>query len=521
MTRAPASHPVLVAGQWEEGTSTEVVRSTNATTEEEVATFTCTGADQLDRAARGAEEAFEVLRQTSPGERADLLAAIANRLTGDEEAIVSCAHAETALGPTRLRGELARTTGQLHLFAALVRDGRYLDVRIDHVSASTPDLRFHRVPVGPVAVFGASNFPLAFSNAGGDTASALAAGCPVIVKAHPAHLRTGALVSGHIAEAIRAAGLPGGTHSALVGQGNALGEALVRHPSISAVGFTGSRSGGLALQSAAQHRPIPIPVYAEMSSLNPVILFPSALTEQTAAAYLESLTLGSGQFCTKPGLLLVPEGPDGDRFVSCLARLLEAKVGQTMLTPGIGEALVEASYAVGNLDGVTQVGRGRPGESASAAAPQVFSTSATQLAAEERLHTEMFGAAGLIARYAGEEDLLAAIRALPGQLTATVHAQPGESAMLVPLLRLLERKAGRILLGGWPTGVAVTHTMVHGGPFPATTDARATSVGTAAIDRFLRPVTYQNTPEELLPHAVQESNPWGAPREVDAFSTAG
>ncbi|QOR71637.1 aldehyde dehydrogenase (NADP(+)) [Ruania alkalisoli] len=517
-TTPTTRQPVLVAGQWEDGAADETLHSVDATSGERLASYACAGPDQIDRAARAAADAFETLRATSPQQRAELLEDIAARLAGDEEAIVTVAHTETGLPIARLQGELARTTGQLRLFSSLLDEASYLDVRIDHATDTTPDLRFHRIPVGPVAVFGASNFPLAFSNAGGDTASALAAGCPVIVKAHQAHLGTGARVSGHIADAVAAAGLPGGTHSALVGRGRVLGTALVQHPAIAAVGFTGSRSGGLALVAAAQSRPDPIPVFAEMSSLNPAILFPSALTDATAAAYLDSLTLGAGQFCTKPGLLLVPEGPDGDRFVAEVARLLESRVGQTMLTAGIGDALAEASSAVGGLDGVTEVGRGTPGGAATAAAPQVFSTSAARIAADERTHTEMFGAAGLIARYAGEEDLLAAVRALPGQLTATVHAETEESPVLVPLLRLLERKAGRIIVGGWPTGVAVAHTMVHGGPFPATTDARVTSVGTAAIDRFLRPVTYQSTPEALLPPAVQEENPWGTPRAIDVFS---
>ncbi|GAB3615643.1 aldehyde dehydrogenase (NADP(+)) [Okibacterium endophyticum] len=509
-----------IAGEWEAGEGSGALQSANPATGEKLdPAFVAAHTEQVDRAARAADDAFDEFRSTSPAQRGNLLVDIAERLDADAEAIVERAQLETGLSRSRLRGELSRTTGQLRLFSSLLGEGGFADVRIDHADAraGTPDVRFHRIPIGPVAVFGASNFPLAFSSGGGDTASALAAGCPVVVKAHNAHLGTGMMVSRHITDAISEARLPGGVYSALVGPGNGIGTALVRHPSIKAVGFTGSRSGGLALVEAARDRHEPIPVFAEMSSINPVVLFPSALTEKTAHDYVDSLTLGSGQLCTNPGLLLLPTGATGDEFVGKIAEALTETVGQTMLTHGIRDAFETATAGIAAAHGVREIARGTAGDALNAPAPRLFEVDATRFAEQPELQAEMFGAAGLVVRYSTTEQLLTAVSALGGQLTASVHAEAGESDALPTLFRLLERRAGRIIVGGWPTGVAVSHAMVHGGPFPATSDSRATSVGTAAIERFLRPITYQHTPDVFLPHPLREDNPWRLPRVVDAF----
>ncbi|MCO1653782.1 aldehyde dehydrogenase (NADP(+)) [Pseudonocardia sp. S2-4] len=511
---------MLVAGEPVVGTEGEVRAVDPATGAALEPAFGAGGAAEVERAARAAEEAFDTYRATSPQERAAFLERIADAVEGLGDELVERARAESGLPEARLRTERGRTTGQLRLFAEVLREGSSTGVRIDPARpdrepAPRPDVRQRRVPVGPVAVFGSSNFPLAFSNAGGDTASALAAGCPVVVKAHNAHPGTGMLVAGAVAEAVAASGLPGGVYSSLIGAGTEIGAALVGHPLIAAVGFTGSRAGGLALLAVAQARPQPIPVYAEMSSINPVYLFPDRLTDDVATGFVGSLTLGAGQFCTNPGLVFVPRGGAGDRFVATVGAQVGAAAGQTMLTAGIGRAFVDAAARVAAVAGVREVGRGSAGPTGNAPAPAVFEVDVRDFLARPELQAEMFGAAALIVRHDGVDDLLAATRALEGQLTATVHAAPAEYADVARLLPALERRAGRIVFGGWPTGVEVNHAMVHGGPFPATSDGRTTSVGTLAIERFLRPVAYQDLPAELLPEPVHPDNPWRQLRRVD------
>ncbi|MDU0315058.1 aldehyde dehydrogenase (NADP(+)) [Phycicoccus sp. M110.8] len=479
---------------------------------------------QLQAATQAAAEAFDEYRATSPAVRAVFLERVAEEIEADAAAIIDRAVAESGLPTARLTGELARTTGQLTMFADVVRLGDHLEARIDPaLPVRTPlpraDIRQRQVPLGPVAVFGASNFPLAFSVAGGDTASALAAGCPVVVKAHNAHPGTSELVGAAVARAVASCGLPAGLFSLVFGQGNEIGQALVRDPRIKAVGFTGSRAGGLALVAAAAERREPIPVFAEMSSVNPVVVLPGSIGEgradALAAAYVGSLVLGSGQFCTNPGITFVPAGPDGDAFLAAAATAVRETSGQTMLTTGIAEAYDTGVEALRSTSGVTVEAEGRRGEVTNAPAPLLASTTTQVLREEPAVTEEVFGAAGLVVRWSDPTELVESVGRLEGQLTITVHAAPSDEAEARRLLPLLETKAGRILFNGWPTGVEVGHAMVHGGPFPATSDSRSTSVGSLAIYRFQRPVAYQDVPAALLPPAIRDDNPWGVAQRID------
>ncbi|QBR01413.1 aldehyde dehydrogenase (NADP(+)) [Paraburkholderia pallida] len=482
------------------------------------------GAAEVERAARLAERAFDTFRNLPLEERARFLEAIAENIVDTGEALIERAHAETGLSVARLQGERSRTVGQLHLFARVVRDGRFLGATVDHAQPERQplpraDLRLAKVPLGPVAVFGASNFPLAFSVAGGDTASAFAAGAPVIVKAHGAHLGTSELVGRAIQKAVRDCGLPEGVFSLLFGAGRELGEALVAHPTIKAVGFTGSRQGGLALMRIANARPEPIPVYAEMSSINPVFLFPGALARRAEAigkGFADSLTLGVGQFCTNPGLVFAVDGPDLDRFVDSAAQALSTKSAQTMLTPGIFEAFCSGTRAVEGVQGVRKVAQGQAaGALANAAEASLYVTDAKRLLAAPELESEMFGPASIVVRATNIEELVEVAEHVEGQLTVTLQIEPDDYPHARRLLPVLERKAGRILANGFPTGVEVCHAMVHGGPFPSTSNAMFTSVGATAIERFLRPICYQDLPDTLLPEVVKEGNPLGLSRIVD------
>ena len=383
--------------------------------------------------------------------------------------------------------------------------------------APRSDLRRMNAALGPVVVFGASNFPLAFSVAGGDTASAFAAGCPVIVKGHPAHPGTGELVARAIQAAVVSCELPSGVFSFLPGATHELGAALTVDLRIKAVAFTGSRSGGLALAEIAARRPEPIPVYAEMSSINPVVLAPTALAaraEEIAASYIASLTLGAGQFCTNPGLVFAIDGPDLDRFIAAASSAIAVNEAAVMLTPGISGA-----YARGVADmealALKRVAEGRASAGPNRGQAALFVTSAEAFVNNPALAHEVFGAFSLIVRCGDAEELVHALVALEGQLTATLQIEKDDEALAARLLPLLRNKAGRILANGWPTGVEVTHAMVHGGPYPATSDGRTTSVGTLAMMRFLRPVCYQDVPDALLPPPLKVGNPWRAPRRVD------
>ncbi|BBE35665.1 2,5-dioxovalerate dehydrogenase [Sphingosinicella microcystinivorans] len=475
-----------------------------------------------DRAAALADAAFDAYRETAPEARAVFLETIADNILAIGDALIERAMAETGLPRARLEGERGRTMGQLRLFADIVRDGGYLGLRVDPAMPERQplprsDLRLRHIPLGPVVVFGASNFPLAFSVAGGDTASALAAGCPVIVKAHSAHPGTSALVGRAVRDAVAACGLPEGVFSMIFDSGRAAGQALVADPRVKAVGFTGSRGGGLALVAIAQARPEPIPVYAEMSSINPVILLPQALEERAEAigkGFVASLTLGAGQFCTNPGLVIAVEGPALDRFVASTAEALGMVPAATMLTPGIHAAYARGAAATADNPAVEVAARGQGGGGCAGQAA-FFTTSAAAFLKDRSLQEEMFGAASLLVRCADADELAAVVASLEGQLTAALHLADGDHDAVRALLPLLERKAGRILVNGFGTGVEVSHAMVHGGPFPSTSDARTTSVGGLAIQRFLRPVCYQDMPDALLPDALKAANPLGFDRLVN------
>ncbi|QCP53583.1 aldehyde dehydrogenase (NADP(+)) [Trinickia violacea] len=479
--------------------------------------FGAGGAADVARACELAAQAFDAFRAAPLETRARLLESIAENILALGDALIERAHLESALPMARLEGERGRTVGQLKLFASLVRDGRWCGAVLDSALPERKplprsDLRAQKIGLGPVAVFGASNFPLAFSVAGGDTASALAAGCPVVVKAHPAHLGTSELVGRAIQKAVADSGLPEGVFSLLIGAGNEVGEALVAHPAIKAVGFTGSRRGGLALTGIAARRKEPIPVYAEMSSVNPMFLLPAALAargETIAQGFVDSLTLGVGQFCTNPGVLIALESAELDRFVDATARGLAQKSAQTMLTAGIAAAYRDGIDVRAQAADVTRVADGAPSDAHCAARAALFRTTAAQFLANEHLQDEIFGPASLIVACRDADELLRVAEHLEGQLTATLQIDREDYALAQRLLPTLERKAGRILANGFPTGVEVSYAMVHGGPFPATSDARTTSVGAMAIERFLRPVCYQDLPAELLPEALRDDNPLG------------
>ncbi|QJU55698.1 aldehyde dehydrogenase (NADP(+)) [Herbiconiux sp. KACC 21604] len=478
-----------------------------------MSTTTSTNPAEVRRLASAAERSFTVTASASPAARIGWLHAVAEVLDENVDDLVQLADAETSLGVARLTGEVARTSGQLRLFADVVAEGSYLEAVIDHAVPSAtpprPELRRLLRPIGPVAVFAASNFPFAFSVAGGDTASALAVGCPVIVKAHPGHpelsRRTGELVTG----ALRAAGAPEGVFAVV--EGYEAGLALVDDPAIRAVAFTGSLAGGRALHDRAARRPSPIPFFGELGSLNPVVVTPGAdaaggarLAEELAASF----QLGAGQFCTKPGVVFVPQG-------SALERALPEHVGAApaaLLTSSIATGYDEGVRRLAAIDGVSVVAGGVE----NGARPVVLAVDASTLA--ERQHdilTEVFGPVTVLVRYTGDaqgDDLGRALDALEGSLTATLHAAPGEE--VAPVLARLENLAGRVLFEGWPTGVAVTWAQHHGGPWPATTSGH-TSVGATAVRRFLRPIAYQSAPADSLPEALRDDNPLRIPRRVD------
>lgn len=483
----------------------------------------------VDHALRAAAAAADVLRAGRAEDRADFLDAIATEIEALGDALLARAQAETALPLARLQGERARTCGQLRLFAKTVREGSWVDARIDPaLPARQPlpraDLRRMLRPLGPVVVFGSSNFPLAFSVAGGDTASAFAAGCPVVVKAHRAHPGTSELVGGAIARAVVAGGLPAGTFSLLHGGGASIGIELVRHPATAAVGFTGSHPAGRALFDAAASRPHPIPVFAEMSSLNPLFLLPGALQARGAAlaqGLLGSFTLGVGQFCTKPGLVFALRSPETDAFLAAFAAAVQAAPSGTMLNPGILDSFERNRELVTALPEVRLLAcAAAAADSAKTqAGPSVAVTTARNFLRTPALATEAFGPFTVVIVADSADELAACAAALEGQLTATVHGTPADLAAARPLLAALERVAGRLLLNGFPTGVEVCPAMHHGGPYPATTDVRFTSVGTAALLRFARPVCYQDFADELLPPELQDANPRGIMRLVDGRLT--
>ncbi len=471
--------------------------------------YTSATATDVERAVTHAVAAAEVLAQTSGRERAVLLRAIADGIDASSSALIDRAHRETALPGPRLTGEVARTSNQLRLFADVLEEGSWVSARIETADPTRtpprPDLRSMLRPLGPVAVFGASNFPLAFSVAGGDTASALAAGNPVLVKAHPAHPGTSEIVGNIISQAVSQAGLPGGVFSLLFDSGHAIGSALVQHPEIKAVAFTGSFRGGRALMDLAARRPIPIPVYAEMGSTNPVFVLPGALAERAAALATglhASFTLGGGQFCTKPGLVFA-EATHGRAFTDALRNAVESTPAFSLLSDGISKTYTHALLARQPL--VTA--QGTSANAGFSVRGALLETTGDAFLADDHLAEEVFGPITLLVHCTSREQMLDAARALAGHLTATVLGTDQDLAGHADLLRILETRVGRVICNAFPTGVEVNHAMVHGGPYPATSDGRSTSVGSQAIFRFTRPVCYQGMPDVLLPPALQDANP--------------
>ncbi|MCV9947583.1 aldehyde dehydrogenase (NADP(+)) [Rhizobium sp. BT-175] len=463
----------------------------------------------IDHAVRAAEDAFASYGFSSRSARTAFLRTIADEIDAREEAITEIAVQETGLSDARIKSERARTTGQLRLFASHIEKGDYLDRRHDPANPqrqplAKPDLKLMQLPIGPVGVFGASNFPLAFSTAGGDTASALAAGCPVIVKGHPAHPGTGEIVAEAIEAAIRKCGQHPGVFSLIQSNTNEAGEALVKHPLIHAIGFTGSLRGGRALFNLAQSRPAPIPFYGELGSVNPMFLLPAALAargKKIAQGWAASLTMGAGQFCTNPGVAILLDGHDADAFLDAAQAALETITEQPMLTGGIAEAYRRGRDRLAGSKcarvRLASTGAGR------SATPDLLETTGAEWLANPDLHEEVFGPFGIVVRARDEAEMIEIARGIEGQLTCTLHMDDADNALAASLVPILQRKAGRLLANGFATGVEVSDAMMHGGPYPASTAPSATSVGTLAIRRFLRPVAFQDMPASLLPADLQ------------------
>ncbi|MCX2722566.1 aldehyde dehydrogenase (NADP(+)) [Roseibium salinum] len=491
----------LIAGEW---VSSEETFS-NLPMEGEAARFAEGTPADIDQAAQTAEEAFWSFSASSRADRAAFLNKIADEIEARGDAITAIGTVETGLPAARLQGERGRTTGQLRLFAQFIEDGDYLDRRHDEALPDRkplprPDLRLMQRPVGPVGVFGASNFPLAFSTAGGDTASALAAGCPVVVKGHPAHPGTAEIVAEAILAAIEACNLHKGVFSLVQGSSKEVGAALVQHPLIKAVGFTGSLGAGRALFDLCASRPEPIPFFGELGSVNPIFLLPEALKsrgETIGVGWAASLSMGTGQFCTNPGVSIAVEGPDADACLEAATAALVEVGEQAMLTPGIANAFEGGQKRIAATSGVREVLKS--GCSARGASPYLYATTGAEWLANEELGEEVFGPLGIFVTVKDFDEMVAVAKSFQGQLTATLHMDRDDTQKAGTLVPILERKAGRILVSGFPTGVEVSDAMVHGGPYPASTNFGATSVGTMAIRRFLRPVCYQNFPDGILP----------------------
>lgn len=477
---------------------------------------------EMDTAMELASSAFETYKNLSAARRAEFLRAAADEIEASGEVLTQTATAETGLPAGRLEGERGRTTGQLRLFADYIEQGFYVQAIIDEALPDrTPprsDLRRMNHPLGPVVVFGASNFPLAFSVAGGDTASALASGCPVVVKAHPAHPGTSEIAARAIMRAAQKTNMPEGVFSMVQGNTHESGAYLVTHPAACAVGFTGSFAGGKALYDLAQKRPVPIPVFSEMGSSNPLFILPGALAQNKddiAEKLTGSVNLGAGQFCTNPGLVMIPKSDTAENFSTKLKENFAAQTGQTMLTEGIHKSYNEGKERLENHSAYTLLAQGNDGDNDLSGKPALFKTEYKEAKNDPELTKEVFGPSSILITTEKEDEILEFARALEGHLTVTIHATDEDADLVNQLLPILQEKAGRIIFNGYPTGVEVCHAMVHGGPYPATTMPSTTSVGTSAIYRFLRPVCYQDTPEQFLPQALRTDNPLGIWRLVN------
>jgi alpha-ketoglutaric semialdehyde dehydrogenase len=491
----------LIDGEWVEGSEHFHSDPANGMARR----YSRATAADVDRAANAAERAFLEFGWSTRQERVNLLDAIAAEIERRGSALTEIGSAETGLPAGRLEGERGRTTGQLRLFARHISEGAYLDRRHEPADPRReplprPELRLVQRPLGPVGVFGASNFPLAFSTVGGDTASALAAGCPVIVKGHPGHPGTSELVAEAILAAIRSTGVHPGIFALLQSDTNEAGEALVTHPLVKAIGFTGSLRGGRALFDLAARRPEPIPFFGELGSVNPVFVLPHAAERRgdgIARGWVVSMTMGVGQFCTNPGVVVLPEGAAADRFEAEAAAALSQVKSQPMLSTGIAAAFMRGSGRLAGGNAVRTILAATVEERG--ATPGLYATDAETFLSNPELGEEVFGPAGILVRAADGTAMMAVAHAMHGQLTATLQMEDDDLELARRLVPILERKAGRILANGFPTGVEVSDAMMHGGPYPASTNAGSTSVGTLAIRRFLRPVAYQDMPEALLP----------------------
>lgn len=466
---------------------------------------------EIDEAVNLAWDAFKVYRKVSGAKRAAFLNAIADEILALDKTLIDMYMSESGLPEGRAVGERGRTIFQLRSFAELIlnedwRDNTFDAAQPDREPLPKADLRKTAIPLGPVVVLGASNFPLAFSTAGGDTASALAAGCPVIVKSHPMHSGTSELVANAIIKAAKDTGMPNGVFSNLNGKGIEVGSALVKHPKIKALGFTGSVGGGRALFNLAAQREEPIPVFAEMGSINPVIITPKAIekrSEALASQYAGSITLGTGQFCTNPGLLLTIDSDKTQNFINDLANKTVAIDAQCMLHPKIKAGFVENGANVATQKGAKTIAKIEAAVAPNYAPSQIVSVSGKDFLENPKLHQEVFGPFSLVVKAENESELIAIINGLEGQLTGTIIAEEEEHANLHDIVDALEDRVGRIIFNGVPTGVEVCPSMQHGGPYPASTDSRFTAVGTDSIKRWVRPVSYQSFPKELLPEALK------------------
>ncbi len=467
-----------------------------------------------------AENAFEIYREKSGNDKAIFLETIGEEILALDSHLIEICKSETGLPEARIVGERGRTVGQLSLFATLLREGSWVDARIDYADSKRipvpkPDTRQMQRPLGPVGVFGASNFPLAFSVAGGDTASALAAGCPVVVKGHPAHPGTSEMVGRAIIKAAKKCNMPEGIFSLLQGTSIEVGMSIVENPFIKAIGFTGSFKGGKAIFDTANKRTEPIPVYAEMGSTNPVFILPDILKNEKnsiAENLKNSIQLGVGQFCTNPGMVIVNKSEDSDIFEQLLGKEVEKSRSATMLTSNIYEAFNSGINKLKTKDYVSQIAKGQDTKNPNQGVTEVLKTSGDSFFSDKQIEEEIFGPSSIVIKAKNIDQLLSIANSLQGHLTATVHGTKKDLKEYSKLIKILERKVGRLLINGYPTGVEVCHSMVHGGPFPATTDSRMTSVGTGAITRFTRPLCYQNFPEFLLPIELRTENPLGISR---------
>ena len=516
-----------IAGNWT-GSGTTFQADNPTTNSKNESLFFHGTIEQVNQAAEAALSSFEAFATTSLADRSRFLRKIAEEIDARGDAITEIGQLETALPSARLEGERGRTVGQLRLFADWLEQGDWLGARIDtalpdRAPLPRPDIRVANKALGPVAVFGASNFPLAFSAGGGDTASALAAGCPVVVKAHSAHPGVSEIIALAVEAAVKACNMPAGVFSLIQGGKREVGQSLVSHPAIKAVGFTGSLAGGRALYDIAVSRPEPIPFYGELGSNNPVYLLPHAMAENAttiAEGWAASLTMGTGQFCTNPGVIVALKGDPLEQFKQQAVALLSEVAASAMLTDRIADAYHQVTQAHTDDSRLDCLLAPAKQDNPFCAAPGVYCVSYAAWSDNQDLADEIFGPAAIIIECQSSDEMADVAKNFVGQLTSTIQMSDKDTEIAQTLMPHLERKSGRVLVNGYPTGVEVCHAMVHGGPYPASTDAKSTSVGTLAIERFVRPISYQNMPDTMLPPALRSSNPYNITRLIDGVKIA-